>query len=82
MENNTLMPIARLTRIDEGDGQGSSQDFAPQDFAPRAMTPGEPGYIGTGQPGEPGTSRTQESQDTTLGSERKGKGEKQGVGNP
>ena len=54
MESNSLLPAEGLTRIDEGAGPGSSQDLAPQDFAPRAMNPGEPGYIGTGQPGEPG----------------------------
>eukprot|EP00966_Prymnesium_polylepis_P035534 825338-Prymnesium_polylepis.1 len=54
MESNSLMPAEGLTRIDEGAGPGSSQGLAPQDFAPRAMNPGEPIYIGTGQPGEPG----------------------------
>ena len=51
MENNSLVPIARLAQIDEGAGQGSSQDYTP-----REMAPGEPGYIPRemAPPGPPG----------------------------
>eukprot|EP00966_Prymnesium_polylepis_P312246 7215048-Prymnesium_polylepis.1 len=54
MENNSLVPIARLAKIDEGAGQGSSQEYIPREMAP----PGPPGEgggrkAGTGRPLSP-----------------------------